>query len=42
MPTLKIDVEEREVKKDDWEMWVKDDEQLKELAKYYDFEISSE
>ena len=39
MPTITIDVLEKEVAKDDWEMWVKDESSLEELAKYYDFEI---
>jgi hypothetical protein len=39
MPTVVIDVLEKEVKKDDWEMWIEDENQLEELAKYYDFEI---
>lgn len=39
MPTLTIDVLEKEVKKDDWETWIEDEGQLEELAKYYDFEI---
>jgi hypothetical protein len=39
MPTITIDVLEKEVSKDDWLMWVEDETQLNELAKYYDFEI---
>ncbi len=34
--TFYIDVIEEEVAKDDWEMWVKDPEQLKEFYNYYD------
>ena len=37
MPTIMIDVIEKEVAKDDWEMTVKDEAQLDELAKYYTF-----
>lgn len=39
MPTLTINVLEKEIKKDDWEMWIEDESQLEDLAKYYDFEI---
>ena len=39
MPTITIDVLEKEVKDGDWLMWVKDENQLEELAEYYDFEI---
>jgi len=39
MPTITVDVLEKEVAKDDWEMWIKDESQLEELAKYYEFEI---
>ena len=39
MPTITIDVLEKEIVKDNWEMWIDDDTQLEELAKYYDFEI---
>lgn len=39
MPTITIDVEEKELAKDDWLMWVKDESQLDELAKYYTFTI---
>lgn len=35
IPTIIIDVLEN-----DFEMWIKDEKQLDELAKYYDFEIS--
>lgn len=41
MPTITINVLEKEVAKDDWEMWIEDESQLEELAKYYDFEIIS-
>jgi len=39
MPTLTINVLEKEVKNGDWETWVEDESQLEELSKYYDFEI---
>lgn len=39
MPTLYINVLEKEVKEGDWETWIEDESQLKELAKCYDFEI---
>ena len=39
MPTITIDVLEKEVEKDNWETWMKDETQLEELAKHYDFEI---
>jgi len=42
MPTIVIDVEEKEVTPDDWEMWVKDESQLDELAKYYDFTFNKQ
>ena len=41
MPTITIDVLEKEVAKDDWDMWIEDESQLDELAKYYDFEIEN-
>ena len=41
MPTITIDVLEKEVSKDDWLMWVEDEAQLDELAKYYDFDLVS-
>lgn len=34
--TFYIDVIEKEVKKDDWELYVKDERQLKKVFKYYD------
>jgi hypothetical protein len=34
--TFVIDVIEKEVKKDDWEFYIKDPEQLKEVFEYYD------
>ena len=40
MPTIIVDVLEKEVAKDDWEMWIKDESQLDELAKYYKFDIT--
>jgi len=40
MPTITINVLEKEVAKDDWEMWIEDESQLEELAKYYDFEVT--
>ena len=40
MPTITIDVDEAEIAPNDWEMWVKDETQLEELAKYYDFEFT--
>jgi len=40
MPTITIDVLEKEIKKDDWEMWIEDESQLELLAKYYDFDIN--
>lgn len=39
IPTIVIDVLEKEITKDDWEMWIEDESQLEKLAKYYDFEI---
>jgi len=39
MPTIVINVLEKEIKKHDWETWVENEKQLEELAKYYDFEI---
>lgn len=39
MPTITIDVLEKEIKKGDWEMWIENESQLEKLAKYYDFEI---
>lgn len=39
MPTITIAVLEKEVSKGDWLMWVEDEAQLDELAKYYDFDI---
>ena len=39
LPTICIDVIETEVKKDDWEMEIKDLAQLRELRKYYDFNL---
>ena len=42
MPTITIDVLEKEVTKDNWETWVKDENQIEELAKYYDFKIEGE
>ena len=39
MPTIVIDVLEKEVEKDNWDMWIEDESQLAELAKYYEFEI---
>lgn len=39
MPRVCIDVIEREVKKDDWEMTMKDEAQLDELRKFYDLDI---
>lgn len=41
MPTITIAVLEKEVSKDDWLMWVEDEAQLDELAKYYDFDLVS-
>lgn len=41
MPTIVIDVLEKEIEKDNWETWVKDESQLEELAKYYDFELNT-
>lgn len=40
MPTITIDVLEKETTKDNWETWIEDETQLEKLAKYYDFEIS--
>jgi hypothetical protein len=39
MPTITINVLEREVNKDDWESWIEDESQLEKLAKHYEFEI---
>ena len=39
LPTITIDVIENEIIKDNWEMYIKDESQLDELAKYYDFKI---
>lgn len=39
MPRICIDVIEKEITKDDWEMKIKDIKQLDELRKYYDFSI---
>jgi len=39
MPTLTINVLEKEVENGGWETWVEDEGQLEELSKYYDFEI---
>jgi len=39
MPTVTIDVLEKEIEKGDWEMWIENESQLEKLAKYYDFEI---
>ena len=39
MPTIKINVLEREFEREYWETWVEDESQLEELSKYYDFEI---
>ena len=39
MPTIVIDVLEKEVEKDNWDIWVEDESQLEALAKYYEFEI---
>jgi len=39
MPTITINVLEKEVSRDDWEMWIEDETQLEKLAKHYDFEI---
>ena len=41
MPVITIDVLEKEIVKDDWEMWVEDESQLEELAKHYDFDITN-
>lgn len=40
MPTIKIDVLEEELERDNWKTWVEDESQLDVLSKYYDFEIS--
>lgn len=40
--TFYIDVIEKEVAKDDWEMWCKDPEQLNEVWEYYDRYIPKE
>ena len=34
--TFSIDVIEKEIKKDDWEFYIKDEKQLEEVFKYYD------
>lgn len=40
MPTIRINVLEQEVDPDDWKMWIEDETQLEELAKYYEFEFN--
>lgn len=40
MPTIRINVLEQEVAPDDWKMWIEDETQLEELAKYYEFEFN--
>lgn len=39
MPTIVLDMTEKEIGPDDWEMTLNDNSQLEELAKYYDFEF---
>lgn len=39
MPTVVLDVIEKEIKKDYWEMTLKDASQLTELSKFYDFAV---
>ena len=40
MPTIVLDVIEEKVAKNDWTMTLKDESQLEELAKFYDFTFS--
>jgi len=39
MPTITINVLEKEIAKDDWETWIEDESQLDKLAEHYDFEV---
>ena len=39
IPTVVVKVLERETEKDNWYIWIEDESQLEELAKYYEFEI---
>ncbi len=39
MPTIIIDILEKEVTKGNFETWIKDENQLAELVKYYNFDI---